>query len=274
MPKPQLLVESDRSRLVEYISHEPEMNLFISGDIEQFGLADPVSVYAFVRPDDLWDSIVLCFYGNFVVYSHNPLYDAEAVADFISSAAPTGVVGSINGKLEILGPLAGYFRDLDLRPQNMARILKVDHDAVVDLDTSYELRRLTPDDYDELFALLATMDEYRGLYEDAASIEMAKVQREANEKKGCRTYGIFFEGELVSTASTSAASSDSAMIIGVGTREDMRREGLATAVVAHLCDECFDAGMRFVCLFYGSPEAGRMYERIGFRRLGTYAMLR
>lgn len=30
-------------------------------------------------------------------------------------------------------------------------------------------------------------------------------------------------------------------------------------------------GMKFLCLFYGNPEAGVIYRKIGFKELGQYA---
>lgn len=274
MASPRLLTESDRRALLEYISHEPEVNLFIRGDVEQFGMDEPVNVYAFENPDSTWDSILCRFYGNFVVYSPYTLYDARAVAKLIHAITGKHVHGTINGKLEVVGPLAGYFEELSLRSLNLARCTKVDHSAVADIPEEIEIRRLTPDDYDEMFALLSTMHVYRGLYDDPGTIAMAKQQRAANEAHGCVSYGAFLDGELVSTASTDAASSESAMLGGVGTRRDMRFEGIGTAVVAALVQECLDSGMKFVCAFSESPEDGALYERIGFRRIGSYSMLR
>ena len=40
MPTPRRLTAEDLSDIREYVSYEPEMNLFITGDIEQFGLRD------------------------------------------------------------------------------------------------------------------------------------------------------------------------------------------------------------------------------------------
>ena len=40
--------EADRPRILDYIAAEPEMNLFLFGDLENYDLTgDPVSVYAF-----------------------------------------------------------------------------------------------------------------------------------------------------------------------------------------------------------------------------------
>lgn len=274
MPTPRRLTAEDLSDIREYVSYEPEMNLFITGDIEQFGLRDPVNAYAFENPDGTWDSIVVRFYANFVVYSQDPLYDAHAVAKFIRRATGDSLLGSINGKLEVLGPLSSYFEDLSLRSLNMARCVRVDEDAVSPLPEGVSIRRLTPNDYDAMFQLLGSMHMYRGLYDSRSAIALAKQQHAANEARGCMSYGAFLDGELVSCASTGAASSEGAMIVGVGTRMDMRLEGIGSAVVAEVAQRCLDEDKRFVCVFYEGPEAGPFVQRLGFRRLGSYAMLR
>ena len=63
------------------------------------------------------------------------------------------------------------------------------------------------------------------------------------------------------------------VIVGLGTRADMRLEGIASALVARLVEECLADGKRFVCGFYRSRETGRLCERLGFEPIGSYAML-
>lgn len=161
-----------------------------------------------------------------------------------------------------------------MRTLNLAGLTEVAHDQIAPAPDGTTIRVLGEDDYDELFALLGSMDEYRGLYDDARSVAMAKKQRAADAEHGCITYGAFYEGELVSTAATSAASSSSAMVVSVGTRNDCRGFGLATAVVAKLCTDAVADGKQFLALFYDNPSAGRIYGRIGFHKCGRYAMLR
>lgn len=64
------------------------------------------------------------------------------------------------------------------------------------------------------------------------------------------------------------------MITGVATLKEYRGKGLATETVTALCREAFGEGKKFLCLFYDNPAAGRIYNRIGFRETGQYAMLR
>ena len=86
--------------------------------------------------------------------------------------------------------------------------------------------------------------------------------------------GGFLNGNMISVASTSAENSESAMVVGVATVKEHRGKGYASAVVRALCQDCFERGKKYICLFYDNPVAGRIYNRIGFKELGEYGMLR
>ena len=48
------LMESDRARILDYVGHEPEVNVFFIGDIENFGVdSDEVNVFAHTK-DGQW----------------------------------------------------------------------------------------------------------------------------------------------------------------------------------------------------------------------------
>ncbi|WP_028263455.1 GNAT family N-acetyltransferase [Atopobium fossor] len=274
MSMPRRCTKSDRAKVLEYISKDPEVTTFIMGDIEQFGMSDPVSVFALTNEDGSWDSIVLKFYANFVCYSQNQLFDALGMAQLIKEETSEMLYGSINGPYEVIAAIAPYFDDLSVTSSNLARLTAINTEKIAPAPDGTIIRPLSAEDYDDLFALLASTDEYHELYCDARSVAMAKQQKAADAAHGCLTYGAFYEGKLVSTASTSANNSQSSMIVGVCTRKDMRNYGLATAVVARLCADELAAGKKFLTLFYDNPTAGHIYKRIGFEGVAQYAMLR
>lgn len=58
-------------------------------------------------------------------------------------------------------------------------------------------------------------------------------------------------------------------ITGVGTLPAYRRRGLAGLVAATLAADAFDRGCDVVYLTAATMDAARVYERVGFRRIGT-----
>lgn len=60
-----------------------------------------------------------------------------------------------------------------------------------------------------------------------------------------------------------------AEIVGVVTRKDQRRKGVAATVTSELVRRHFDSGGDFVFLDAANEEAARVYERLGFSRFGA-----
>ena len=58
-------------------------------------------------------------------------------------------------------------------------------------------------------------------------------------------------------------------IVGVGTLPVYRRQGIATALTALLVDDARRRGVTTVFLSAGRRHVARVYERVGFRRIGT-----
>jgi ribosomal protein S18 acetylase RimI-like enzyme len=57
-------------------------------------------------------------------------------------------------------------------------------------------------------------------------------------------------------------------IVGVATLPAFRRRGLAAAVTVTLATDAFERGVELVILSAGDDDVARVYERVGFRRVG------
>ena len=65
-----------------------------------------------------------------------------------------------------------------------------------------------------------------------------------------------------------------AEIVGVVTRQDRRRRGIAAAITSELVRRHFGNGGDFVFLDAANDEAARVYERLGFSRFGANLVYR
>lgn len=83
-----------------------------------------------------------------------------------------------------------------------------------------------------------------------------------------RTFAAFEGDEPVSIASHVPIGSISE-VAGVGTLPDHRRKGLGAALTAAAVADARGMGVETIFLTAGSEEIARVYERLGFERVGT-----
>ncbi|MEG1548671.1 MAG: GNAT family N-acetyltransferase [Clostridia bacterium] len=261
----RILSEADRTAVMEYISHEPEYNLFIIGDIENFGLDGDIVHVAVNETAHRWDSLVMHYLDFVIVYSPYDDYDAESVARYIDEGRkPRGV----SGKGSVINRLAPYLR----RKAQIKYMTRCNSAKALSLDIpEITIRRVTAQDARSIVELFCNISEFSDDY--SADIEKAVEDEQISLSKGGAGFGAFSGNTLVGFAGTAAENSQSAMIVGVATLPQWRGRGIASTVVSDLCNDCFSRGMRFLCLFYDNPAAGRIYHRIGFNDIGEYAML-
>lgn len=261
-------VDSDQDDLLRYVSKEPEFNLFIIGDIENFGVNnETVNIYVNVT-DGAWDSLILRYLDNYIIYSHHDGYDAQAVAEFLKDKE----VNVISGKESLLIPLAQLMPERPLRATYLSKLTELKSLDVAALDSDYCLRPLIPDDAEAVVELYCLVEEFADNYINRK--EKATQDIAFNLEKCGIGYGIFSGEQLLSVAATSAENSQSAMVIGVATHPEARKRGLASQVLTALCSASLSKGKEFLCLFYDNPEAGKIYQRLGFVEMGRYGMMR
>lgn len=76
-------------------------------------------------------------------------------------------------------------------------------------------------------------------------------------------------GHGVVSVGTAQRAGDVVEIAGVGTLPAARRQGLGAAVTVALARDALDRGAEMVLLSAGSETIARVYERVGFHRIGT-----
>lgn len=277
--------ENDRVKILKYIEEEPEMNLFIYGDIENFGVdSENVSIYVEEKEGSSeWDSLLLRYFDYYILYSKKTDYDMEAVYALLQDKTPD----CLSGKTRLVSRMVGFYPDKRLQSTYMCRCNTNSfhaHDASdgcapglcrkqeAEGKAAVSVRRLTKEDIPQIMELFLLIEEFADTYRNRE--EKAKKEAEFKLESGSLSYGVFENGKLVAIAETSADNSISAMVVSVATHPDYRKKGYAMTVVSELCKASFAQGKQFLCLFYDNPEAGKIYHKIGFETVGEYAMLR
>jgi|LSQX01.2.fsa_nt_gb predicted GNAT family acetyltransferase len=264
MDTPRKLSNQDTESVLAYIAPEKEVNLFIEGDIELYGLnSDAVELFAF---GDDWDSLLLRYYENFMITSNKKEPDLERVAAFLN----TQKMLCLSAKEEYLLQISRYFPHVKIQGTYLCRLNKESFNPKP--SNKQALQRLGPEHALSIVELYKQIEEFAQPYLEH---EQEKTeQTRDNYEKGCIGYGIFEGGKLVCTATITAKTKSGAMIIGVATLPAYRKRGYASRVMSELCRQCFAEGLSFLCLFYDNPLAGAMYHSMGFETIGRWAMMR
>lgn len=258
--------EADKAKIVAFAGKEPELNLFLLGDLEFYGFGhDFLKVW--VEEDGAGNlrTVLLKFHGNMLLCGEDAGDDPKTLLELV--AANGGVFLSCAGTVfPFLKP--SLPEEADVRPMKMAR-MKTFRDPGIPLESA---SLALPEDAGDILREMWQIEEFRPLL--TGTPEQRIPRTESMIRSGFEAhYLIRKDGALAAHANTSVASSRAAMIGGVFTPVQFRGRGLATAVVARLCKDLLDSGKTPV-LFFENPEAARIYHRLGFEDFADWFIVR
>lgn len=254
------LSKDDHELCFTLITSRPAENLFLIGDIEAYGYdQDFQKVWGEFDSEGNLIAILLKYEDNYIPFALGH-FNAKGFAEIMDGDPNFHMM---SGLKEMTEEIETYLqRPLKRKRQTYyAKCTKLQN-AVVD---GTGVKKATADDAEQLVELLNNIPEFGD-----STITVERKSR-GLEDGSSRTYYIEEDGIMVSTASTAAENSMSAMVVGVATLNEYKRKGYATTCMIRLCDELLKEGKE-LCLFYDNPEAGVIYKRIGFEDIGYWMM--
>ncbi|KGR74481.1 GNAT family N-acetyltransferase [Ureibacillus sinduriensis] len=258
------LTEANRKQLMEFVCKKPAENLFIIGDVEAFGFNNEFqTVWGQFDATGELIAVLLKYETNYIPYATGE-YDIEGFAEIINNDPNMGEISGLKEVVEKLEPL------IPKRKRSNNSFYYAKCQSLLETKSDEELKKveeLTLAEIQENVDLLKSVPEFQ-----SSNITVESKKRVIENKTG-RTYFIRVDGEMATTASTTAENSSSAMIIAVATKEKFKRQGLATDCMIKLCKDLLNEGKE-LCLFYDNPEAGKIYKRLGFEDIGFWNMYR
>lgn len=245
--------ENDIELLNNYLYKRKELNLFVIGDIDNYGFDNP-NLEIFIDYENRIRTIYLRFFNNLCLVSYELFFDLFFIEELVNKYS----IRNINGEKDLIDLISlngfilkeCFFASLDKLE------LEVDTSNVIELKKEY-LPQLI-EKTNKIFNMNVT------------NTDSIIMELENNSK---HIYAILKDEEIISSASSSAESKELAMIVGVFTLEGYRQQGYAIKCVYALCKRLIEEG-KTVCLFYDNPNAAKMYEKIGFKFSGYFSMLR
>ncbi|WP_433340706.1 GNAT family N-acetyltransferase [Streptomyces sp. CA-253872] len=156
--------------------------------------------------------------------------------------------------------------------------VEAEHDFLVCTPDTYAPDRSGPPTHvpgtDEEFAAVdAALSESFGGPGTASPEGVARLRRTCEGGGAVRSVRAA-DGSCAGGASCTAPALGTAELAGVGTRPAHRRRGVAAAVVSALTADMFARGAASVWLEFSGDDSRRVYERLGYRPLGTRLYLR
>ena len=242
-----------KDRLLDYLYKHKEMNLFMIGDIINYGF-DSKFQTVFMDVDREINSVYLIYHDSLVLASNFNTVDKMFVSRLIDEYEIKNISGPRN-LIDQLDNIDGW------RKQEcfFASIDEVDYEG----DTNI----VTPLKREDISMLVNGLNS---VFTSAANPDMIRI--EINDGTA-RHYVVYDENKVVSHAGTSAECDGLAMIIGVFTLPEYRQRQNAIKCVSKLCKDLLEENKK-PCLFYSNPDAARMYKKIGFKDVGEYTLLK
>ena len=262
-------VEGDRTRLLEYLRCEPEVNLFIAGDIANFGFNSPAVDYYIQESDGSISAVLTRFRTNLLPYTRDLSGDLGPIAEAMNARLRPVGGWMVSGKKQILDRIQPLLSlpPRDARDMFLCACRKVQ--PGVPPDRLPMVVRASASDAAEIYALIQSLREFAG---GGMSVETL-AEEIASGKTRVAIIRDAESGMLVSCASAVAETDMAAMVILVGTDVRHRRKGYASACVYYLVHDLERRG-KSACLFFHNPEAGAIYHRLGFVNIGMWKMLK
>lgn len=256
------LKAEDNAIVMSLLLKEPEVNLFLIGDIYNYGYNNEFQkVWGEFSGDDI-SAVLLKHHSYFNFYSGSDFFVPGFAAILRTEKART-----LGGKAS----LTDIFRShMNIPPSPIKNLCKLDKEHYRKPETDDSIvKTASPENIDEL------LDPIIALYD---KIEEFKTHPERENIRNAvmlgsgRVYYIKSKSGIMAMAQTTAENPSSAMIISVCTDPAKRFKGYATKCLSKLCSELIAEG-KTLCLIYDNENAGKIYKKLGFEVIEKWSFL-
>ena len=246
--------EQDRKRLSDYLYQNPVLNLFIIGDLYNYGFDSDIQDIYIDEDNQGIHGLVLRYRNSILVQS----YEGRIYPEFVAELVERHRITHINGEASLVAKYDFTARENVLCYFSQCKELKNAPEMTA-------VESFGPEDAKEI------SEVFKSAFK-SFSAKPEEIQ-ESLAKKLDRVYGVRVDGKIVSIARSTAECPGLAMLVGVATLESFRSLGYARQTVAKLTADLLAEGKE-PCLFYENPVAARIYESLGYERVGQWRVVR
>lgn len=256
------LTEEDNNNLMNLIMEEPEYNLYIIGDVENFGYSqDFLELFGEFDEYGVISAVLVRYFSIFNLYSKDK-FDLDGFVNIMKKYDKSGM---LVGKSQIISRFEDSSLGFNKSELHHFAVLE-EMKPTFEIDKKIIVKKANMEDVDRIVDLKNMISEF-----STGSNKFKEILLNDFKAGTARGYYVEVDGNIVSYAQTSAENSKSAMVVSVMTDEKYRKKGLASTCIKVLCDDLVKQG-KTLCLFYRNPEAGAIYRRLGFKEIGFWSM--
>ena len=252
----KILDKKYEKKVIEYLNLEKEINTFNLQEIQNYGFENVFyKIYSDIDEfGNIKGILFKCFeYLTFYAYKD---FDVDGFCEFISDME----FSEISGKSSCVDIIAEKLGLLKYRKVHLCELEEINEEDK-DLDCNLKLKKIN------VFNIKRVVN----LYEQITEFQNTTLEGLRSNLKSGRGYCIEYRKKIISMAKSTAENKNTAMIIGVGTHPEYRNRGLATKCLIKLCEELLKEGIK-PCLFYDNEEAGKLYRKLGFKRIDEWTV--
>lgn len=258
------LQDSDKTAVLKFLYETPELNLYLIGDINNFGFDNPdVEFYAEFR-DNKYFAVMSRNMSNLTYFAKNADFNAEWITIF-----NTFDFLFISCQESLMSAIKPYYPKMREDKMDFMKSTTFTPDTSID----YSEIRILKDrkDAEKIYALIETIPELYTVHRKEKSEAIDYFMRHS----GANGTSVYIEksGIIVANASAVYETDKAAMIVAVATHDDYRQQGYGKKVMYYLMDLYINHKGKTLCLYYDDPRAEALYKKLGFIDIERWSML-
>lgn len=259
------LTYEETKKFIPMMERDKSLNIFFLNNYKLYTFGKDYKVYHTKGILMMWFRSI-----SFVLFSYD-CFNSEEVSDFISSKKPI----SINGPKVALLPLEGKLKgEWSVSFSPMMAINKESYKKCVNRSDNLSFL-LTYEDFLETAELYSKDEEFASGFETEEKRDNWAIRMEEEMEYPFAACGYRIKHRLIGTAYLSAATKESAMVVGVLVDKDWRGGGIGTQLVQEITDiGLCDHLIKTLCLFPSDERAKHIYSKIGYKEVGEYAFFK
>ncbi|MBL8644445.1 MAG: GNAT family N-acetyltransferase [Rhodospirillaceae bacterium] len=279
----RLLTPADLPALDAFLATAPASNMIMRSNLKNAGLVDGPKPYqgayaAIFKNGAIIAAAAHYWTNNIILFAPT---GAGELAEFLhrhTQRPVMGLIGPWNDSITALDHLGVRHRTIDKPPhQEILYELKL-VDLVVPAnlaDGSVNYRPATPDDAETLIGWRIDYEVETIRYERTAALEARVRETMARTIAGKDWWVATVNGTPVAMSSFNARLSGMVQVGGVHTPKHLRGRGYARVAVAGSLLDARNDGASLGILFteITNTPAQKIYETLGFKRIGDYALI-